>query len=197
MKKILQIIQSNILKGFLAIIPIALSLLAVQFLFNVIDKKILNLLESHIGYRLPGLGILLVLMILFIIGFLTSSILGRQIFLLIEGVFRRLPLVKTTYEFGKQFSQTLSQDEKALFKKAVLVDYLRSGAWILGFVMGETSDARRGKKLVKVFLPTVPTPFGGVLIWVEEELILDPGWPIDEAMKAIVSCGVIGGEEIR
>ena len=198
MKDFLNHTKTYIFRGLLAIIPLALSWFVLQIIYIWIDKRVTNLIDQYIGIRIPGLGILLILIGLYFIGLLVSNVIGRRLFSLIEMVLNRIPILKTTYQIGKQLSSTFSLSEKQVFKQAVLVDYLKSGVFILGFVTGTIVDKRnKEEKLLKVFIPTVPNPTTGFVIVVRQAQILDPKWPVEEAMRAVISGGIIGPDKIE
>jgi uncharacterized membrane protein len=140
----------------------------------------------------------LLLVILYVLGLAASNVMGKRIFGLIEGIANRIPLVKTTYQVGKQLVVTLSLPEKQVFKRAVLVEYLKPGMWTIGFVTGKIIDKNNSDEtLLKVFVPTPPNPASGTVVVVKESQTRDPGWSIEEALKSVISAGVIGPTEIR
>jgi len=190
-------IRTYTFRGLLAIIPIVLSFFAIQFLYTIIDKRITGIIYKAIGFRFPGLGILLVLATLYLLGLIASNVMGKQIFGLIERVTNRIPLVRTTYQVGKQLSSTLSLPERQVFRRAVLVEYLKPGIWTVGFVTGTIIDRGSDSKLLKVFIPTPPNPTSGTMVIVKESQTRDPGWSIEEAMKTVISGGIIGPAEIE
>jgi len=196
MKRIMQHLKTNILKGVLAIIPITLSVLAIHFIYVMVDKRVMEMVQQFIGFRIPGLGVVLVLLTLYIIGIFASNVIGRQLFLIIKRFSNRLPLVKTTYQVGKQLSNTLTLPEKQVFQRVVLIDYFRKGTKVIGFVTGTLIDKNTKKTLLKVFLPTPPNPTSGIVVIVNEKDAVDPGWTIDEALKVVISAGLIGPEVI-
>jgi len=155
-------------------------------------------LYDLIGFKIPGLGILLVAIVLFLVGWLASRMVGRQLFHWLERIMSRIPLINTTYQIGKQLSDTLSLPEKHVFRKVVLVDYLKPGIWTIGFVTGSVIDRKNNnEKLLKVFVPTPPNPTSGTMVVVKESETRDPGWTVEEAMKAVISGGIIGPTEIK
>ncbi len=154
--------------------------------------------EKIIGFTFPGLGVLLVLVTLYVLGLVASNVIGRQIFGLVEGIAKRIPLVKTIYQVGRQLTVTLSLPEKQAFKRAVLVEYLKPGMWTIGFVTGTIIDKKNnGETHLKVFVPTPPNPASGTMVAVKESQTRDPGWSIEEALKSVISAGVIGPTEVR
>ena len=198
MNRIFKHLKSYILRGLLAVIPLALTAFAVKILYTTIDKRITGLIEEIIGFSFPGLGVLLLVAVLYLLGLIVSNVLGRQILGLLDRIANRIPLVKTTYNVGRQLSSSFSLPEKQVFRRAVLVEYLTPGIWTIGFVTGTIVDKGTDEEvLLKVFIPTPPNPISGTMVVVRESQTRDPGWSIDEALKAVISGGVIGPTEIR
>lgn len=198
MKRFWSHTKTYIFRGLLAIIPIALTVFAIQFLYFFIDKKVMSMVDQIIGFSIPGLGILLVLVVLYLLGFVASNVVGKEIFHLIERITKKIPIIKTTYQAGKQLALALSLPEQQVFKRVVLVDYLMPGIWTIGFVTGTIIDKKNHDQiLLKVFVPTPPNPTSGTMVVVKESQTRDPGWTIEEALKAVISGGIIGPTEIR
>jgi len=198
MKSLLKHLKTYMLRGLLAVIPLALTALAIQILYTVIDRRVTGLVEKFIGFSFPGFGVILLLVVLYLLGLIVSNVVGRQLFRLVEGIANRIPLVKTTYNVGRQLSSTLSLPERQVFKRAVLVEYLKSGMWTIGFVTGTLIDKRNNNEvLLKVFIPTPPNPISGTMIVVRESQTRDPGWSVEQALKAVISGGVISPAELK
>ena len=198
MRSLINHLKRYIIRGLLAIIPLVLSYFALKILYNNIDQRAVKIIDQFIGFSFPGLGILLVLISLYILGLLASNVIGRQAFGLLEKITNNIPLIKTTYKIGQQLGVTLSLPEKQVFKRAVLVEYLKPGMWTIGFVTGTIIDRKDEKeKLLKVFVPTPPNPISGTMVVVKESQTRDPGWSIDEALSAVLSAGIIGPDELR
>jgi len=147
-KHCVQHFKNYVLRGILAIIPIAISIIAIRFLYIAIDKQAMGLVDELIGFRVPGLGILILLVSLYIIGVVASNVIGRQFFGILEKVSSNIPIIKTTYLIGKQLVATLSLPEKQVFKRVVLVDYLKPGIWTIGFVTGSVIDRERNDEVL-------------------------------------------------
>jgi uncharacterized membrane protein len=197
-QKFLRHLKKYVIRGILAIIPIGLSFFAIKLLYTAIDQRAVRVVDKFLGFSFPGLGILLVLASLYILGLVASNVIGRRIFGLIESITRYIPFVKTVYKVGQQLGATLSLPEKQVFKKAVLVEYLKRGTWTIGFVTGTVIDRKnKDEKLLKVFVPTPPNPTSGTMIVVKASETRDPGWSIEDALRAVVSAGIIGPEELK
>lgn len=196
MRGILRHIRTYIVRGVVASIPFVLTFFVLRFLYLGIDRRIMGLIEEAVGFSIPGLGILLLLIVLYLLGLIASNIVGRQFFSLVERITNRIPLVKTAYQVGKQLSETISMSERQVFRRAVLVEYLKPGIWTVGFVTGSVIDKENGEKLLKVFIPMPPNPVSGVMVIVRESQTRDPGWTIEQAIRSVISGGIIGPEEI-
>ncbi len=191
-------LRTHIFRGLIAVIPLVISFFVVQFLYIMVDRRVARMIEGWTGVAIPGLGILLVLAILYLVGLIASNLVGKQLFGLIEKISERIPLVRTTYQVGKQISQSLSHEDKQLFKRVVMVKYLNAGAWTIGFVTGTLTDAKEpGVTFLKVFVPTPPNPTSGTMIIVREEDARDPGWTVEEGLKTVISGGIIGPAQLK
>jgi uncharacterized membrane protein len=198
MKNLVAHIKKYILRGLLAVVPLFLTYLAVKLLYTTIDQRAVAIVGRFFGFKFPGLGILLVLVALYVLGLLASNVVGRKLFGLLGRITNHIPLIKTTYKVGQQLGATLSLPEKQVFKKAVLVEYLKPGMWTIGFVTGEVWDRKNNdERLFKVYIPTPPNPTSGTMVVVKKTQTRDPGWTIDEALRAVLSGGIIGPEELR
>ena len=198
MKNLFRHLRTYILRGLLAIVPLALSFFSVKILYSTIDKRVMLMVEKFFGFTFPGLGVLLVIVSLYLLGLIASNMVGKQFFRLIEKIANRIPLVKTTYQVGRQLATSFSLPDTQVFKRAVLVEYLKPGIWTIGFVTGKIIDnAHDGETLLKVFVPTPPNPASGTMVAVRESETRDPGWSVEEALKSVISAGVIGPTEIK
>jgi uncharacterized membrane protein len=198
MKRIVGHLTKCIVRGLIVIAPLALSYLAVRLLYTSIDRPIATLAQRLTHYRIPGLGVVSVLFVLYFLGLVGSNVFGRHVLGIFESVATHIPLLRAIYQLGKQIGAALSVPEKQAFKRVVLVEYLKPGMWTIGFVTGVMTDRRQkdGEKLLKVFIPTPPNPASGTMIVVRESQVRDPGWTLEEGVRTVVSGGIIGPEEI-
>ena len=182
----------------MAVIPLALTFLALRILYVSIDQRAVRVLENAFGFGFPGLGLIFVLLSLYLLGVLASNVVGKGLFRVIENLTARVPLVRTTYKVGQQLGVTMSLPERDVFKRAILVEYLKPGMWTIGFVTGTMVDrTNKDERLLKVFVPTPPNPASGTMVVVRQSETRDPGWTIEEALKAVISGGLLGPEELR
>lgn len=198
MKKFFRHARVYIFRGLLAVIPLYLSILSIRLIYALILRRPVSLIDQYLGYQIPGLGILFILIFLYLIGLLASNVIGHRFFGIIERISDRIPLVKTIYQVGKQLSSTFSLPEKQVFKRVILLN-LQEGLWTVAFVTGIMENRREagGEKFLKVFIPTAPNPMSGFLFIVKESEVLDPQWSVEEGIRAVISGGIIGPDTIE
>ena len=141
------------------------------------------------------IGLLIAIILIYIVGAVLGSMIGRGIYQRLEAWFRRLPVVKAVYPHVKQVTDFLFGDEKKLkFNNVVAVQYPRKGIWSLGLLTGDTMQRIQdqvGERCVTVFIPSSPTPFTGYVITVPAADCVDLAISIDDALRFVVSGGVI------
>jgi uncharacterized membrane protein len=190
-------LKTHIFRGLLAVVPIGLSYLVIRFFYLTVDTRITKLLDRWLGFRIPGLGIVLVLIALYLLGLVASNWAGRKAFGLVELVTTRIPLIKTVYTLGKQLADALSLPEKGAFKRVVMVEHFRPGVWSVGFVTAVLRDREnKGEDMVRVFIPTAPNPTSGFVVMLRASQVREVDWSVSEAMNSIISGGMVGPEEI-
>lgn len=187
--------KSNVVRGLIALIPFGLCAIAIRLIYYSIDQRMVSLLGDRLGVAFPGLGILLLIVSLYFIGVVTSNVVGRRILSLVDLVTSRVPIIKTAYQVGKQITTAFSQPGKQTFKRVVLVE-LRPKTWVVGLVTGSTEDVPQGESFLNVYVPLPPNPTAGMFLLVSESEVRDPGWTVEEALKMLMSVGIIGPSRI-
>jgi uncharacterized membrane protein len=141
-------------------------------------------------------GFMVALIIVFVVGALLASVMGKTLWRMIENFIMNTPFLKGIYPYVKQVTDFLltQEDQNRLFKRVVAVEYPRKGIWSMGFVTGSglakvTGSAK--KELLTVLVPTSPTPFTGFVIMVPKKQTIDLDMTIEEALRFTVSGGVI------
>lgn len=196
MNRLFAHIRRFIIRGTLALIPIALPTFAVYLLYGFIDKRLLGLVDKTFGISFPGMGIVLLLLILYLFGLVVSNFFGRQLLQGLESLTERVPIINIVYRIGKQLSGALSLPENEIFRRPILVPYAAPDTWQVGFVTGAVRSLKDGEELLKVYVPTPPNPTSGFVYFMREADTRDPGWTVEEAMQCILSGGLIGPESI-
>lgn len=196
MNRVFAHIRRFIIRGTLALIPIALPAFGVYLLYGFIDRRLLVLVQATFGISFPGMGIFLLLVILYLFGIIVSNFVGRQVLDGLESLTERVPIINIVYRIGKQLSGALAIPEKEMFRRPILVPYAAPNTWQVGFVTGTVRSERDGEELLKVYVPTPPNPTSGFVYFLREADTRDPGWTVEEAMQCILSGGLIGPDQI-
>ena len=184
-----QQIKRHLIAGVLAIVPIALTFWILRFLFRFLDSFTAPILRN-IGIEIPGLGIILTLLFIFLLGLIITNDLGRTIFNWGEKVLNKLPLVNTIYNAVKQITNAFSGKSMKDFKQVIFIQYPRKGLWTMCFVTNQSKN-ESGDEFYHVFVPTTPNPTSGVFIVIPQKDAVHPDISVEEGLKSIISGGII------
>jgi len=182
------------LAGILILAPTALTLWVVWNLFNFFDNILGYQLRAR-GISVFGLGFVLLNILLILLGWMTTSFLGKRVFHLWDRVMHRVPLINKIYATLRQIAELLIGPERGkAFGRVAIVEFPSPGSWGLGFVTSTTpgeSDGRTGQKLCSLFIPSAVNPTTGFLLLVPEDRVRYLDMSAEQAMKMIVSAGAL------
>jgi uncharacterized membrane protein len=185
--------------GLLVWVPLLVTFLTLRFLVNLMDQTLLVIPaplrpENLLGFHIPGLGVILTFVLLLATGVLAANFFGKQLIEGWEGLVSRIPLVSWVYSGVKQVAETLLSPQAQAFRKVLLIEYPRAGIWSVGFQTSGPLDevqARTEKEVVGVFVPTTPNPTSGFIILVPKEDVIELDMTVDEALRMVISLGVV------
>jgi uncharacterized membrane protein len=185
--------------GLLILVPLAITLWVLSLFVSTLDQSLLFVPiawrpEAVFGFYVPGLGTILTLVIIFLVGVATHNFIGRQVVRVWESLLNRIPIVRSIYSSVKQVSDTLFSSSGNAFRKALLIEYPRKGAWTIGFLTGVPGgDVRNHLQgdFVSVYVPTTPNPTSGFFLMMPKSETIELNMSVDEALKYIVSMGVV------
>lgn len=192
-------VRTFLVAGLLVWVPLGVTIILLKILVDLMDQTLLLLPmayrpETLLGFRIPGLGILLSLVVLLVTGILVANILGRKLVHFWESVLKRIPLVRSIYSAAKQFAEIVFTDNTQSFNRVMLIEYPRKGLYSLCFQtssnLGEV-QAKTGEDVVCVFIPTTPNPTSGLILMVPKSEVIELDMEIEEALQMIVSLGVV------
>ncbi len=192
-------LRRYLVAGLLVWIPLGVTIFILRVLIALMDRTLLLIPEQYrpeewLGFSVPGLGLILTLLVLLVTGLLAANIVGRSMVGLWESLLDRIPVVRSVYSAAKNFTEIVFSDSGQSFKKVLLIEYPRKGIYSLAFQtatnLGEV-QGRTGEQMVCTFVPTTPNPTSGYIIIVPKKDIIELDMEIDEALKMIISLGVI------
>lgn len=192
-------LRRYLVAGLLVWIPLGVTVFILRVLIGLMDRTLLLIPEQYrpeewLGFTVPGLGLLLTVLVLLVTGLLAANIVGRSMVGLWESLLDRIPVVRSVYSAAKNFAEIVFSDSGQSFKKVLLIEYPRKGIYSLAFQtatnLGEV-QARTGEEMICTFVPTTPNPTSGYIIIVPKKDIIELDMEIDEALKMIISLGVV------
>lgn len=189
--------------GLLVWLPLACTLWLLETLIRWSDAIVMALPESWrpeslIGWTVPGIGLVLTALVVFVTGVLVANIVGAKIIQLWEAFLNRIPFIRPVYSGVKQIAQTILSDQTTSFKEVVLIEFPREGCWTLAFVVSKPPEDVRetlGRDVVTVYVPTSPNPTSGYVLMVPRSSLRPTEVSVDEAFKFHISLGVVAPSE--
>lgn len=188
-------LRAQFITGILVVVPIAAAILILRWLFFTIDNILQPVAQSLLGYTIPGLGLGITLVLIYLVGVIATNVIGRRLIGYGESLLARVPLFRYLYTGIKQILQSFATPREGGFLQVVLVEFPKKGMRAIGFVTSE-SRAESGEKLLNVFIPTSPNPTSGFLEIVRENDIIKTNISIDDALKMVLSVGKVSLQEV-
>ena len=185
--------------GLLIWIPLVITIWVLKVIFDALDQSLLLLpvslhTESWLGFHIPGLGAILTIAIVFVTGVFATNFFGAQLIELWHEVLHRIPVVNSIYSSVKQISDTLFSSSGQAFRKALLVQWPHDGMWTIAFLTGSPSGEvakHVPPDCLAVYVPTTPNPTGGYFVIVPRSKVVELEMTVDQALKYIISMGVV------
>ncbi|MDW3207536.1 MAG: DUF502 domain-containing protein [Alphaproteobacteria bacterium] len=199
-------LRAYFLAGVLVTAPVAITIALAVWIVTYIDDTIMPLIPARynpdtyfqqylgVDFGVPGLGVLVLMIVITLIGAFTAGLVGRWVVGLGEKILDRMPVIRSLYKLTKQIFQTVLQNQSNAFRQAVLVEYPRKGLWAVAFVTASTEGELREKlarDTVNVFLPTTPNPTSGFLLFVPREDLIVLSMSVEDAVKLVISAGIV------
>jgi uncharacterized membrane protein len=178
--------------GLLVITPVGLTVLILRAIFVRLDAILGEAVRSLLGREIPGLGIVALITVILATGIAARSLIGGWLIRVGQRAVARIPLVSRLYLALQQILEVLIGGEARVFREVVVVEYPRVGLWSLGFVTAETPseiDARTGKRIVNVFVPTSPNPATGWFVLVPDAEVVRLDMSVEDGIKMVISAG--------
>ncbi len=196
-------LRNYFITGLLITLPIAFTIFILNFLFRLLDDalsptftRLLIMVGAPIqeGYRIPGLGVFMTLVVIFLIGLITTNVMGAKLLQLGEKILERIPIVRNVYTGAKQVVTTIATTDTGAFNEVVVVEFPRKGIWSMGFITSQTRGEVQQiteEEVVNVFVPTTPNPTSGFLIFVPRSDTTSLSMTVEEGIKMVISCGIV------
>ena len=192
-------VRNRLLGGMLVVVPLGATIILLKFVFITLDGFLAPLLIRFLGYTVPGLGLLVMLLGLYLLGALTANVLGRRVLGFGENLVTKVPLVRGIYSSSKLLVESLATPSgNEPFSSVVLIEYPRRGLYTLAFLTNENvCQLQNGDHMVSVFVPTTPNPTSGFMLLLSEQDVIPSSFTVEEGVKMVVSGGIIAPDPTR
>src|ERR1700722_16561912 len=203
--------------GLVILLPLAVTIAIISWLIDFLTRPFIEIVSSFFVYLnlfsrgflfltqeqvIRGISQLLILVLIFFFT-IALGMLARRIFItsllsFSDRILHRIPLVNTVYKTTKDIIKTLFVSDKKTFQQVVMVSFPQPGVYVLGLIAREAPhmcSEKMGHEMVTVFIPTTPNPTSGFLILYKKEDLILVDMKTEDAIKFVVSCGVIIPED--
>ncbi len=203
--------KKYLIAGLLTWLPLAITVWVLSWVLGAMDGMFasgLSVTQAVLPHsthdaldalrKVPGLGVVVMVALLLATGVFVTNIFGQWWLRQWDAIMNRIPIVKSIYSSVKQVSDTLFSSNGNAFREAVLVQYPHAGSWTIGFVTGKPSGevaAHLKGEHLSLYVPTTPNPTSGFFLIMPCSEVRPLGMSVDEALKYIISMGVVAPAE--
>jgi uncharacterized membrane protein len=193
------IFKRKFLAGLVVSIPAIITVLILIWFFEFVDGILGPVYDKFLGYHVPGLGFVSTVILIFIVGVISTNVFGKKAIEFVEGAVIRIPVLKGFYTSVKQLVDAFSPENKSSFKKFVIVEYPRPGSYSFGFLTKEytvkADMAGNESCLMAVYIPTNHLYLGDIVLFKEGDVFYTD-IPIDDGIRIILSGGIAAPSRI-
>lgn len=209
-KSLLAHFKSFFLHGLFSILPIILTIFILTFTYNIVERWLSPLTSALPDFlqKIPGSAFIIVTIVILCIGFLLKIFFIKTVIRWFEHLVAQVPLIRTIYSSTKNFVDFFNipgaKDRKG---QVILFEFPRAGFYSIGFLLEPATDTfqklipkeklAEGKMYYKIFMPNSPNPTSGFFLVLSEDEFIRTNITFDEAIKAVVSCGLITPESLK
>ncbi|MCK5523417.1 MAG: DUF502 domain-containing protein [Thiomargarita sp.] len=203
-----------IITGILTVIPLWLTWIVFHFLFTQLSQigtPAVHMLAKMFEESSPSLAqwivtldplflsiiaVIITLISFYLLGWMSTFVIGKRIIAFTESLLNRLPFVQTIYGSSKKLIAALQQ-KPGDTQRVVFIEFPSAPMKTVGFVTQTMIDEDTGQKLAAVYVPTTPNPTSGYLEIVPVDKIVSTDWTMEEAMTFIISGGAVAPERLN
>jgi uncharacterized membrane protein len=198
-------VKNIFLTGIVAIIPIGATIYIFYLMIRLMDN-LLGIIpprfhpDQLLPFHIPGLGAIFALILIFLIGLIVKSYLGKKLVDLGEWILGKIPFVSGIYNALKKLAEAIFGDKSQSFRRVVLIEYPRIGLYSVAFVTGISRgevQTKTDETMINLFVPTTPNPTSGFYIMVPERDVINLDMTVEEAFALIMSGGIVTPPEGR
>lgn len=194
-----RLFRRRLIAGLIVIAPVTVTAAVLWWIFNTVDGLLGQFLRPVLPFPIPGLGVIMLLLILFLVGWGAERAIGSRFVAWWQELLEKIPVTRRIYGAANRIIRTVFAGEERPFKAVVMVEYPSPGRWSIGFLAGPApaAMARHAPDTVAIFIPTTPNPTTGFLVIVAREHVIQLPMTIDQAFTFILSAGAATPEVAR
>ena len=186
---------NRLLMGVAVVVPLIATVLVLEIAYKFING-VTSPLYTALKINIPGIGFVTTILMLMILGFMTTHVLGKKILHAVESLFHRIPLVAQIYGIVKQALESFKTIKAAgNFKRVAYVECPSTGCMLVGYVTGQINEPKLGGQMTMVFVPHSPNPLTGFLIIVQNEKVIESSLTLEQVTKLVMSAGLVAPKE--
>ena len=186
----IQWLRTRFLAGFFVLVPLAISVYALVWIFGIIDGLLAPVFLRLTGKELPGLGLLFTLLLVLAVGSLATNVIGRRLLARAESWLLMIPVFRTIYAPVRQLVAAFSPDNEYGFKRVAMVSVEGRG-WVMGFLTKEfTVDRGSGPEpLMAVYVPTNHLYLGDIGLFAPDRVFF-PDLTVEDGIRIFLTGGM-------
>jgi len=207
MRGVLAWLRTMFISGLLALMPVGLTVWVIWGLYLFIDSYVGKgsalgrAIENAIGRWIPGLGIIVTILIVFVMGIIIRNVVGRTLHYYFERIFFAVPGIGKLYRTFKRFSNALlNRSKTSSFQQVVMFEFPKKDVYVLGVLTNENVGKlgeHSGEECLIVYTPTAPNPLSGYMLIVPKRLVTFVDIPVEDALSMVVSSGSALPDSLR
>lgn len=180
-------------RGIVILVPVVITVWVLNILFNAVDGIISPVFDELLGRHIPGLGLISMVVLIFMIGVLSRNLFGQALFKFFERILSSIPLARTIYGAMKDMTHAFAPGGKGKsFRQVVMIEFPRHGLLTIGFVTNEISihSTLPTEEVVSVYILNPPNPTSGLLVLVPRGEVRVLNMTVEEGLKFVLSGGI-------
>lgn len=183
-------LRKQFVTGLFTLLPISITFLVLKIIYEFLDNISAPVIRLIVGFDIPGMGFLITVTVIVCVGAIANNLIGKKVLHFFDGWIHRIPFINTVYNSVKELSHNLSSGKNNNFSQVVLVNFPSTSSKSIGFITRENLTLS-GAVRTAVFVPTTPNPTSGFIMFFDPEEVEYLDVTVDEAVKMVVSMGVV------
>ncbi len=183
--------KRKFLAGLIVTVPVVFTIFVIATIFKFIDGILGPFFDLYFGRHLAGLGFIAAILMVFIVGIISTNVFGKKLLGWVEKLFLNIPVFKSIYSSLKQLVDAFSPDSKGSFQKFVIVEYPTPRCFTFGFLTNQCTITQAGNVscMKTVYIPTNNLYMGNIAL-IDEKKIIYTDISIEDGIKIILSGGI-------